>query len=528
MNAEELQFQLQKSVLIGACVITAIFFGLLLAGAPFLLILVLFGVVWLMTLPYHATIAVYLIIATVNSALILPSVPGRPFFWELGVALGWSGLIVSLALRRQTPGTGQRIQQNWALLAAMVGYCCVLLFLIYYRGVGIRSLSGDSGGQMGGRLYLQQLAITVLPLLLIVNPLSERILVRLFVVQCFLSITYIVSDFIFTQGRGSLFNLLLFLELPTDGANFESQSLNFGIRRFQSLFIFALGMLSILWLKRPLRDYANRNAFWMWPLTLGFLAIGLLSGHRHLLYISSVMLLINAWAQRFFSVPRLAAMVVVGLVFYAGSFAYVRSLPLAAQRALSFVPGIEVDRLAYEDGFATMEGRRALRRVGLEVAKQYVWVGRGFGKSMNIDPSLYRYDLTYMNIDNGIFYNGTIGLLVNTGVPGTICMFVFLGAGSFLAWRILQLIRQMGAEDDFSRLSSLVASFWFALVISFVFLHGDAEYALRSFGLPAGILIACRWHLERRLAAQQTVASEPVQAISPPPEHAFGRLRPAL
>jgi len=526
MNAIDFQFQLQKFVLLGACLVTAILVGLLLAGAPFFLVLGLFGTVWLMTLPYHATVAIYLFIVTINSALIIPSLPGRPFWWELAAALGVSGVIVTLALRRQAEGAGARLRQNLILFAAMAGYCAVLVFLMYYRGVGIRTFGAQGAGQMGGRLYLQQLGCAILPVLLLLNPLNERTLVRLFIIQNALSVTYILSDFIFSMGQGPFFWMLLFLELPTDGANFENQSLSFGIRRFQSFFMFTLGMLSILWIKRPLEDYANRNAFWLWPFTLGLLAIGVLSGHRHLLYICSVMLLFNAWGQRFLSFRRLAALLVVGAIFYLIMFAYSMSLPLAAQRALSFVPGIEVDRIAAEDGQATMEGRRTLRRGGMEVAKQYLWVGRGFGKNMDLDPELYRYDLSYMSIDNGIFYNGTVGLLVNTGLVGTALMFTVLLAGSLLAWRVLKMVRQMGAGDEFLRLCSLLASFWFSLAISFVFLHGDAEYALRSFGLPVGLLVVCQWHLVRRL--QMSTEATSVEEYSPRPVLRFREPRPAI
>ena len=114
---------------------------------------------------------------------------------------------------------------------------------------------------MGGRIYLQQIVSAVLPVLLVINPLSERILVRLFAVQCLMSVTYLVSDFIFSFGGGPLFDLLLFLELPGDGMNFELQSLRFGIRRFQSLFLFTQGMLLLLWVKRPFRDYTNKMPF---------------------------------------------------------------------------------------------------------------------------------------------------------------------------------------------------------------------------------------------------------------------------
>lgn len=525
MNAAEFQFQLQKTVLFAACLAAAVLVGLLLVGAPFMLVLALFGVVWLMTLPYHATISLLLAMATMNSALIIPGLPGRPLWWELAAALGWSGAIVMMALRRQTEGFGLRLRQNWMLFLGIAGYSAVLLFLMYYRGVGIRALGSDaSAGQMGGRLYVQQIACAIFPFLLTLTPLTERLLVRLFIIQCVLSTTYLLSDFIFAYARGPLFELLIFLELPADGVNFESQSINFGIRRFQSLFTFAMGMLSIIWVKWPLRDYATRTGLFLWVVTLSLIGVGLLSGHRHLLYLSFSMLLVNAWAQRFFTIQRMLVFGVLAGIMYLLAFAYSRDLPLSVQRAISIVPGIEVDRVAYEDGLATMDGRRALRRVGMEMAGQYRWIGRGYGKMTELDKEQYRFDLTYMNADNGIFYNGTVGLLVNTGLPGTFFMFLVLWSGSVLAWRIIQFVRKNGAEDDFVRFAALQASWWVANVFTFVFLHGDAEFALRWFAMPSGIMIACTWHLSRRV---EGLAVEPVvkprqQYVLRPPRPLFG------
>jgi hypothetical protein len=443
-----------------------------------------------------------MILATGNSALIIPAVPGRPFWRELASLIGASGIIVTMALRRQADGVGSRLKGNLLMYGAMAGYCVVLLFLMYYRGIGIRVLGGDGVGQMGGRLYLQQLACSILPVLLLIKPPEEKTLVRLFMIQCFLSVTFMLSDLIFASGRSALFTLLLFLELPTDGENFEFQSMSFGIRRFQSFFTVALSMLSVLWVKRPLDDYGNKNAFWIWPLTFGVMAFGMLSGHRHLLYISGVMLLAAAWGQRFFNPMRLVMLFVAAASMYLMIFAFSRDLPLSAQRAISFVPGIEVDRMAYDDAKATMDGRRTLRDSGFEVAKEYLWVGRGFGKNAQMNREFYKFDMSYMNIDNGIFYNGTIGLLVNTGLIGTLLMFTVLGSGSLLAWRILGQVRVLGANDDFTRLSCVLASYWFAVATSFVFLHGDAEYAMRSFGMPAGLLMVCNWRLSNRIQSR--------------------------
>ena len=80
--------------------------------------------------------------------------------------------------------------------------------------------------------------------------------------------------------------------------------------------------------------------------------------------------------------------------------------------------------------------------------------------------------------------------------------------------RILKRARRHGAEDQFMRLSTLMAALWTANAISFVFLHGDAESALRAFALPAGIMLACDWHLQRRFAPRGTVAAAPAKPSS--------------
>ncbi|MBL9175626.1 MAG: hypothetical protein JNL10_18940 [Verrucomicrobiales bacterium] len=512
MSGVELQYQLQKSVVVAVCLAAALIVGLFLVSAPFTLILAVFGVVWLFTLPYHSTLAIYVAMATLNSALIIPGVAGRPFVWEFATLLGWSGAVVTLALRRQAEGAGERYHRNRMVFIGIFGYCAVLLFIMYYRGVGIRALGGNStAGQMGGRIYLQQIVSAILPVLLVINPLSERTLVRLFTLQCLMSITYLVSDFIFSFGGGPLFDLLLFLELPGDGINFELQSLRFGIRRFQSLFLFTQAMLLLLWVKRPFRDYTNRNALWMWPLTIALVAIGIFSGHRALVYTAGVTALVIAWSQRFFTGHRLVVASVFLAVSYFVAFSYVRDLPLSAQRALSIIPGLRVDRMADEDGRATFEGRITIRKIGWQLSKQYRWIGRGFGKMSDLDPAQYRFDMAYMHVDNGIFYNGTIGLLVNTGLPGTVFLFMLLAGGSVLAYRITARIRRDGAEDEFVRLAGLTAALWTANVLSFVILHGDAETALRAFALPAGLMIACDWHMRRRSLTPADVSVPVVQ-----------------
>jgi hypothetical protein len=488
---------LQKLLLLGSFFLGAIFVGLLLAGAPVLLILALGGFAWLILLPYHAQIATTVAMVTFASGFIVPGLPGRPLAWEAAALLGWTGVAITIALRRYSADAGMLFRRHWLLFFGALGYCVVLLMLMYFRGVGIRVFGG---AQMGGRIYLQQLACAIFPLLFILMPMDEKRMLKLYTIQCLLSLSFIPADFAFAYGGKLLEPLLYILELPTDGLNFEAQAQHFGIRRFQSFFFCSLALFCLLTTRQRYADFFTIRGLWMWPCAAALLGLGLLGGHRHLLLLLFFVIVISAWAQRFFTPVRVIGIVVLAGTLYLGAAANIRDLPLSVQRALSVVPGLEVDRQAAEDGQATLEGRKALRRAGLETSKDYRWLGRGFGKPIDA-RSPFELDMTQMHIDLGIFYNGTVGLLVNTGIPGTVTMFSFLGAGTWLAFRNLRHVRRHGADDPFSRMACVLSSLWIGQFFSFIFLHGDAEFAMRTFGLEAGMLLLCDYNLSRRKAA---------------------------
>jgi O-antigen ligase len=524
VTTADVQLHVQKLLLLGAFFLGAIFVGLLLAGAPVLLILALGGFAWLLLLPYHATIATTVAMVTFASGFILPGFPGRPFVWEAAAMLGWTGVAVTLALRQYSPEASTLIRRHWLLFAGAIGYCLVLVVLMYFRGVGVRVFGGS---QMGGRIYFQQLLCAIFPLLFVLRPMSEERMVRLYVIQCLLSVTFLPADLVFAYGGKILEPLLYILELPNDGVNFEMQAMQFGIRRFQSFFFLSLSFYCLLLTWRRFEDYLNRNALSMWLATIPIIGLGLLGGHRNLILFLSFVIVISAWAQRFFSVVRLAVIVVIAGLIYLVVATNIREMPLSVQRSLSVVPGLQVDRQASDDGQATLEGRRAVRKAGLEASKDYRWLGRGFGKPQVLMGE--QTDMTQLLVEVGIFYNGTVGLLVNTGIPGTVAMFSFLGAGTWLAIRNLRHIRRYGAGDRFSRLGCVLSSLWIGQVFSFVFLHGDSEFAMRTFGLEAGMLLLCDHNFSLRIsAAQRAQLAAEVQPAEPPVCVEPPRVRPRM
>ncbi|MBI5775064.1 MAG: hypothetical protein HZA89_15165 [Verrucomicrobia bacterium] len=481
--------------------------GYLIASNPFVLGMLVVGLAWLVLLPYHTPIAACVAVATFGSALIVPLFPGRPYWWEFAALLAWTGMLVTLSLRRYEPGFWGNLRRHWVLFAGILGYCAVLLVTMAVHGVGLRILGTD---QMGGRSYIQQLSCAIFPVLFLAFRMDAKLITRLFMLQLLLSATYLVSDFVFSFAPQELFVLLQFFELPGDALNFEMQNMRFGVRRFQSLAIVGQALIFALMLRFHLRDFLGVRGFVLLPLALGIMSLGLASGHRMMLVIVGLTVAFCAFTQKFLTVKNALVTLCLAVLTLVAAYQFARETPLAVQRALSVLPGIDIDNQSLSDGAGTMETRRTLRQVGWQLVPQYLWLGRGFGMSSAVDfSSLWDPTGVTSHVNTGKFYNGPIGLLVNTGLFGTLFMFVFLGASTWIAVRMMFRLRRIGCDDTFTRMCSVLTGLWMANVVVFIFLHGDSEHALKSFALQAGLLMVCNIQLEkvRRGRADSPAAS---------------------
>lgn len=482
----------------GAIAISALLLAVFLAADWFLAGFLVAGVLWLATLPFHAEIAYRIAMATFASAFVVPFLPGQPFVWEAAALIGWSGVAVAVMLRRYQPDFGETVARNkWVYFGAVI-YCAVLLLLMKFRGAGLVALGSGVGG---GRLYAQQMVCAIFPLLFAVVDCNEHRFFRLMVIQWVLAATYLISDFAFSTGR---FQFLLFvLKTPFDASNFETMAMNFGIRRWQSFLHLGIGATMLLVLYQPLRKFAERSAIWLVPALLTALGLGLFSGHRIFFITLAFFFLGLAFCQRFFNLRNNILIMLVALPLLTFTYLFSRELPMAAQRAVSFMPGIVVDSSVRVDGENTMIARQLLRRIGIGMIPQYFWMGRGFTKwvgflevsQMHEHPMLATVNY---NVSQGAFTNGPIGLMVNAGFFGFLGMYIFIVGGTVAAWRIARVVRARRYEDRFALACCVAVSYWFATVMMFTFLHGDAEYALRDFGLQAGMLILAERMLRRR------------------------------
>lgn len=513
MSPIESQMQVQKGLVWATLLLGAMVFGFFMASETMLLVLAVAGVGWLVTLPHHARFSALMGMATGGSALIMPLFPGRPFVWEVAGMLGWSGVATLLATRKYAPGLADRLRRYRWVVLLMLCYVLVLFYLMRTHGFGLRVFGGD---RMGGRQYLQQVGCASFALVFLMVRLSEADLVRWFTVHLLLSLTFLVSDFALAAGSAGMW-LFYFMDLAVDSIQFEFGSEATGIRRFQSFALVSMALLQLLVMRVPLRKVFTSSAIWLAPAIVGAVVLGLPGGHRAVLLLEVGFLVTCAWAQRVLKPLRMVFMSWLLAVVLLVAYAIGSELPLAAQRALSVLPGIQLDPVALADAQKTYEGRVVMREVGIQLIPGYLWRGRGFGQTSEPIPLLTAQDpwgTIAEHVEYGRFYNGPVGLMVNTGLPGTVCLLGILAAGTVMAMRSLRYVRRHGAEDVVSRLACANAAYWLMKVLIFIFIHGDSEYALNTFGLHLAIVIAVDQVLHVRSRLQVQPGGLP-QAASP-------------
>ncbi len=482
--------------------------AMLLAADLFLVSVLLMMLGWVVTLPYHAKLSAVLAISTFSSALIMPFVPGRPYAWEAAAMLAWSGIIVLVMLRRFPPGLRETLRRNRWIYIGTIIYSLTLLLIMWQRGFGLR-IMGSS--QQGGRLYLQQLICAILPLLFTMVRMNEKTLVRVLTIMWLLSTTYFVSDFAYTFGGSSNF-LLQFFELSADALNFERMTYHFGIRRFQSFNNAGIGLIFLLLSRHKLQDFFGRSGWWLLPTAVAIFGVSLLSGHRGYILLVMGTIVVVAVAQRFFTVRTLILAPLSAVLLVLLAYSWADRAPLAVQRAISFLPGIDVNPHAAADASNTMHLRRILRRVGISMIPEYLVVGRGFTKYLDVERMPFDTEGVEFHVAQGVFYNGFIGLLVNTGLPGTVGMLLVITGGTMLSVRVLRLVRKLGSDDTFTRSCSVLGGFFLTSALFFLLLHGDSEFALKTFALQLGTLIlAERLLLERVKRAEAAAVPEEEQ-----------------
>ena len=238
---------------------------------------------------------------------------------------------------------------------------------------------------------------------------------------------------------------------------------------------------------------------------VGLLGVGLGSGYRNVFATAVCTLFFLSIFQKFWNPRRVVAAVLVGGGLVVALYAMADRLPLAVQRSLSFFPRLKISSIAAADAATTNADRIEVLRLAFADIPEYWLAGRGFGMSrfdrIPIDEPNNSVQMLY---SQGMFYNGFIGALLKLGIAGLLCSLFFVWHVSRMAWSLRSLIARKPPEDWdlFDRLCLLLCAQWFAAVVLFYLTNGDVTWWMQTFGLLAGLLMACR-----RLSRQRTQLS---------------------
>ena len=483
----------------------------MLARNWFLAVLIGGAALWAIALPYHAPLALAISMATFNSALIVPFSPGPMTVADAALLLAWSGVPLVIMLRRFPADTIYMVQTNKAIFIGVLVYLAALATIIVARGVGFGFL-GDSAG--GGKIYFRQLISVIIPLLFVVTPVDEKNFLRLATLYFVLSVTYLISDAVLAIMPGAANLILSVLQLPTDAVFFEFSTRQFGFRRLQSLFYVCPKIVFALLMYFSLKDVLGRRAWWLIPTMLFVLGVGLGSGHRANLIHTGAFFLVLFLVQRAFTPRHLILIVSTTVLGTALLYATAEFMPSAVQRAVSFLPGIEVDSNVAADAAATWSSRIETTRRGVEMIPDFWLLGRGFTRYADLIPNSREVlDSVAYAVLQGHFLNGFVGLMVNTGLLGTAGLCIFLFAGGRLAGTVVGQARVIGFDSTLARTGSVVASLYFVDLVFFFLLEGNVDWALSRFGMYVGILFACERLQRERLRAE----AESVELPEPDP-----------
>lgn len=459
-------------------------------------------------LPWHLRISFLVVSVCYQSAFIVPFVPGPLYVWIAGCMAAWTGVALALIFRQTPTDFMASIRRNWLIFGGIAVYCLNLLITLKLRGFGLNVLGG--GGAMGGRVPVEQLLCSILPLAFLCVRTSEKELALLYRVQLVLTCTYVISEWVIHWAPGQAIYLFYFLAPSSDMASFAISEFRW-FARYQSFKLAAPGLLFLLLVSVRSERFRSLSAVYLIPLCAAIVGVSLLSGHREAVVLPMLVVGLYFWAVRFFNINSLLMLSLSALAGYVVLFFALDELPLSVQRSLSFVPGFQVHSIAAVNASETFTLRWELTKYGWNQAPHYAWLGRGFTVHSSPTP-LEMESILAKHVWSGHFYNGFIGLLVHTGIIGTLgALTIYLG-GILLALRVIRQIRRMGgAQSVFDRVAIMVASYCIAKPVYFLVANGNSKVALQEFMLPIAFLLACERFVVRRaeVQAKELAANEP-------------------
>lgn len=409
-----------------------------------------------------------LIIATYNSALILPGLPKGLQLWNMLMA-GFVALVTARNIVLKPPR--ERMPISFIFIW---GFLLVLAFLIVERGFGL--LSGG-GNLIGGASYVKVIVSAGFILCSRYIGLTTHEWKVAIFGMIFGGLIPLLAQLLYIYSGGAIdfqFNFIQFYGGTMDSLNAIQTGTS--VERIQMLGPVAQGALIFVLV------FTTRTREFKLITFVGLaicLALAAMTGFRTMILEIVGVALLYRLLQ---AAPRDRARIVmvagaVTLFFIALLIPVTQHLPQAAQRALSWIPFAQIDPVAAQEARQSTDWRLDLWRYLWDRVPDYFWIGRGF--AMQIDEimaySVMKSDILRFWADHN-YHNGPLSMMLDTGFPGAVFLTLFLG---FACWETLHP-RHLPKDPFVYRFFVVMQAKVLHGVVAFFLIHGDVRQVLPS------------------------------------------------
>ena len=327
-------------------------------------------VIFVLVLPLFLKFHHVLLIFFWNAAFFVPFLPGRPQFWMLMAVLSFG-----ISWLNGLLGGGKFLRAP-ELTRPMVFVGIVVLATGYVRGgIGIHAFGNSS---YGGKSYFYILGAIIgyFALTAVRIPVAKANRdAGIFVLS---GLTFMLGNLAFMLGPSAYF---LFYFLPSDFTG-SQQMAESGldpllIERFGGITVACSALISYFLLRWGIRGIFSYTHPWRVILFVLALLLSLLGGFRSVEIIMGLLFLCQFCCEGLWRTRFLPVLIGVGMLSGVALFMFADHLPLAAQRAVSFLP-VKVDAGAKADAEGSAEWRFEMWRLLVPQIPQYLLLGKGY------------------------------------------------------------------------------------------------------------------------------------------------------
>ena len=417
---------------------------------------------------------------TWNAAMIVFFLPGQP---QLGVVLAFVSLgiaIVTRTLTSQRPFL-QIPAVTWPIILLAV---VVLVTAKLTGGIGARVLGAET---WGAKRYLGVFGAMVGYFAFTTQAIPKE-KAMLYVAGFFLGgLTAMMSDLIFIAGPQFYFLFVLF---PSDYASLAAITAE-TIMRLSGI-SFACAWAYYYFISRyGIEGVFNPKAFWRLFLMVVCVAGSLLGGYRGLLILMILVFVTQFFVEGVYKTKLGPIMILVTVLTLVGTIAFIDRMPLAVQRAFSFLPIEKMDSATRRDALGTLDWRLSMWKILIPEIPQYLLLGKGYGFNGTdyylTQESMRRgmYSSYEDTLISGNYHNGILTLLIPFGIFGFGAFVWFCGSA---IWVLMRNFRY--GDPDLKTINTALLALFVARLVFYAIFYGQFDSDFANFAGILGMSVA--------------------------------------